>query len=145
MRIAIINGPNLNLTGSRQPDIYGTMSFDEFIPQLCQRFANQGIEISYRQSNHEGQLIDWLQEAQLSADGVVLNAAAYTHTSIAIADTVAAIGIPVVEVHISDIMKREIFRRYSYLTDVCVHTIIGRGMEGYAEAIEYLARNYGKN
>lgn len=136
MTIFIINGPNLNLTGKRQTNIYGTTGFEEFIPQLQNRFPD--VEIIYKQSNHEGQLIDWLQEADTQADGIILNAGAYTHTSIAIADAIAAISTPVVEVHISDIKHREPFRQHSYLTPVCKHTIIGHGLEGYGEAIKFL-------
>ena len=138
MVICIINGPNLNLTGRREPQIYGTMSFDEFIPMLQKRHAD--VEIRYMQSNHEGQLIDWIQEADTYADGVVLNAGGYTHTGIALADAVAATSVPVVEVHISDIMNREPFRRHSFLTAVCCHTIIGHGLEGYSEAVDFLKK-----
>ena len=138
MTIAIINGPNLNLTGKREPQIYGTMSFDEFIPLLRRQYPD--IEIVYHQSNHEGQLIDWLQDADKYTDGIILNAGGYTHTSIALSDTVAAIETPVIEVHISDIYQREPFRRHSYLTPVCKHSIIGHGLDGYKEAVELIRK-----
>ncbi len=138
MTIWIINGPNLNLTGKREPAIYGSESFDTFIPALQSRHSD--IEIKYMQSNHEGQLIDWLQEADTKADGVVLNAGGYTHTSIAIADAIAAMSIPAVEVHISDIYRRETFRRHSYLSSVCQYSIIGHGLKGYEEAVEWLTK-----
>ena len=136
MTIWIINGLNLNLTGKREPSIYGNESFESYIPALQSRYPH--TKIAYMQSNHEGQLIDWLQEADDIADGVVLNAGGYTHTSIAIADAIAAIKIPVVEVHISNIYHREPFRHHSYLSSVCKHTIIGHGLAGYEEAIQWL-------
>ncbi len=136
-RLAVVNGPNLNLLGKRQPEIYGTESFDSFLTKLRERFTN--IEIAYFQSNHEGAIIDELQRLDAcGCDGIILNAGGYTHTSIALRDCVAAIQTPVVEVHVSDIMQREPFRQHSYLTDVCVFTIMGHGLEGYAEAITHL-------
>jgi len=140
MTILILNGPNLNLIGRREPAIYGNVSMDQYIADL--RSANPGIEIEYVQSNHEGVLIDTLQEYGFGkADGIVLNAGGYTHTSIAIRDAVAAIDVPVVELHISDITSREPFRRQSYLTDVCSKTIMGHGICGYQMAIDYLVGN----
>lgn len=140
-RIAIINGPNLNLVGVREPEIYGEMSFDEYIPHLRGLYSD--IDISYFQSNHEGALIDELQrigfENPVQADGIILNAGGLTHTSICLADTVKGIISPVVEVHISDIHQREDFRKQSYLTAPCIHTIMGKGLAGYQEAIEYLS------
>ena len=136
MRILIINGPNLNLLGKRNPEIYGNRSFESFFDDLCGRYQTD-IELTYHQTNHEGQIIDWLQDADGQFDGIVLNAGGYTHTSIAIADAIEAIQTPVVEVHISDISKREIFRKHSFLTPVCKKTIMGLGLEGYARAIEY--------
>ncbi len=137
--IAIVNGPNLNLLGKREPEIYGTETFDTFLVRLRNQFDN--IQISYLQSNHEGVLIDELQRLDdEKCDGIVLNAGGYTHTSVALRDCVSAIGTIVVEVHISDITKREDFRKHSYLTDVCAHTIIGHGLEGYIEAISYLIK-----
>ncbi len=137
--VCIVNGPNLNLLGKRQPEIYGTESFDSFLTRLRERFAD--IEIVYFQSNHEGALIDELQRLDAGGyDGIILNAGGYTHTSIALRDCVSAIGTIVVEVHISDITHREPFRKHSYLTDVCAFTVMGRGLEGYAFAIEQLIK-----
>ena len=136
MRVLIINGPNLNLLGKREPKIYGTISFEDFLPQLMARFPQH--EIDYFQSNHEGDLIDKLQEADSHYEAVVMNPGGYAHTSIAIADCIRAISIPVVEVHISDISKREAYRRHSYTAEACVKCISGLGLEGYARAIETL-------
>jgi len=138
MRILIVNGPNLNLLGKREPEVYGKLSFEEFLPQLQQRFPQH--EITYFQSNHEGCLIDKLQEADRHYDGVVMNPGAYAHTSIALADCIRAIGIPVVEVHISDITKREPYRRHSYTAEACLTSFKGLGLEGYAKAIEALEK-----
>ena len=137
MKILILNGPNLNLIGKREPEIYGHLSFDEFIPQLRERFPEH--EIDYFQSNHEGMLIDKLQEADGQYDAVVMNPGGYAHTSIALADCIRAIGIPVIEVHISDISKREPYRHHSYSGETCAKSIMGMGMEGYAKAIEALS------
>ena len=134
MRILILNGPNLNLLGKREPEIYGTLSFKEYLQQLRERFPQH--ELSYVQSNHEGVLIDKLQEADGNYDAVVMNPGGYAHTSIALADCIRAISIPVVEVHISDISKREPFRRHSFSAEACVKCIMGLGLEGYAKAIE---------
>ena len=156
MKIVIINGPNLNLLGKREPAIYGTRSMEQVLVDI-QR-AHMDIHLTYLQSNHEGDLIDWIQaygqicleDASLQdskqfayslekeVDGIVLNAGGYTHTSVALRDAVACSEVPVVEVHISDISQREEFRRTSLLTDVCAHSIIGHGTDGYNEAIEWL-------
>ena len=152
MRIIIINGPNLNLLGKREPAIYGTQSMEQILVDI-QR-AHIDIHLTYLQSNHEGQLIDWIQEhgcASLenatscyslelkdTVIGIILNAGGYTHTSVALRDAVACAQVPVVEVHISDISQREEFRRTSLLTDVCAHSIIGHGTKGYQEAVEWL-------
>ncbi len=135
MHIYIINGPNLNLVGIREPEIYGTKSFEDFIPELNERF--QDLELHYFQSNHEGEIIDMLQKIGFLECKIILNAGAYSHTSIAIADTIAAIKAPVIEVHISDITQRESFRHHTYTGAYVVKQIIGKGMEGYAEAISY--------
>ena len=137
MRVFVINGPNLNLLGRREPEIYGTMSFENFLPLLQERFPQHRID--YFQSNHEGDLIDKLQEADGLYDAVVMNPGGYAHTSIAIADCIRAISIPVAEVHISDISKREPYRRHSYTAEACVTCISGLGLEGYAKAIEELS------
>jgi 3-dehydroquinate dehydratase-2 len=132
MKILIINGPNLNLIGTRETSIYGNQSFDDYFLSLK---SISDFELHYLQSNVEGELINFLQEAR--ADGVILNAGAYTHTSIAIRDCIAAIGIPVVEVHISDISSRESFRHNSLLTPVCVGCVFGFGLKGYEMALSY--------
>lgn len=139
MHIAIINGPNLNLVGVREPDIYGSISFDEYIPQLQKEYEDH--EISYFQSNHEGAIIDEIQRIGFEVDAIIINAAAYTHTSIAIADALRAISARIVEVHISDISQRELYRQHSFITPVSEHMICGEGIAGYAMAIEYLQSN----
>ncbi len=136
--ILILNGPNLNLLGSREPEIYGSETFDSYFAKLKLKYAN--LNLAYEQTNSEGKIIDLLQEYGLNSWGIVLNAAGYTHTSIAIADTIKAIPEKVVEVHISDIYARESFRHHSYLTDVCDHHIVGRGLLGYQEAIDWLQK-----
>ena len=136
MKILIVNGPNLNLLGKREPEIYGTISFGQYLPQLIERFPQH--EFSYYQSNHEGCLIDKLQEADGQFDAVVMNPGAYAHTSIALADCIRAIAIPVIEIHISDISQREPYRRHSYTAEACKACISGKGLEGYTMAIMFL-------
>ena len=143
MKILILNGPNLNRLGLRKPEIYGSKTMAQILLDIQHVWPE--VHFVYRQSNHEGDLIDWLQEAnsqQLIAnsqyDGVVLNAGGYTHTSVALRDAVEDCPLPVVEVHISDIAKREPFRRTSLLTEVCAHSIIGHGTDGYREAVEWI-------
>jgi len=136
MKILILNGPNLNLLGKREPEIYGKLSFEEYLPQLHKRFPQH--EISYFQTNHEGVLIDQLQAAVGQYDAVVMNPGGYAHTSIALVDCIRAISIPVVEVHISDITKREPYRHHSFTAEACLKSIMGMGLEGYAKAIEEL-------
>jgi len=138
MKILIINGPNLNLLGKREPEIYGHRSFEQFLEELCGQYPD--VELDYFQSNHEGALIDRIQETGFSTDGIVLNAGAFTHTSIALADAVAAITTPVIEVHISNVHKRESFRHHSYLSPKCVGSIVGLGLDGYRLAVEYFIR-----
>lgn len=138
MKVLIINGPNLNLLGKREPEIYGHVSFETYLTRLRSRFPLH--EISYYQSNHEGFLIDKLQEADDLYDAVVMNPGGYAHTSIALADCIRAINIPVVEVHISDISKREPYRRHSYTAEACINCISGLGMVGYDKAIEALEK-----
>ncbi len=140
MKILILNGPNLNLIGKREPEIYGNQSLDECFKVMKQRFPDCTIDAF--QSNHEGVLIDKLQEAMGKYDGVVMNPGGYAHTSIALADTVRAIKIPVVEVHISNIYEREAYRHHSYTAEAAVHSIVGHGLEGYAEAIKYLIASF---
>lgn len=134
MKIQIINGPNLNLLGIREPGIYGNSSFDTYLIQLRNVFPE--IEIDYYQSNVEGELIDKMQQVGFSFDGIVLNAGAYTHTSIALYDCIKSIKCPVIEVHISNVHKREEFRRHSYISPACMGVICGFGMDSYRLAIE---------
>ena len=136
MTILILNGPNLNLLGKRNPEIYGNKSFNDYFKELTAQFPDHYLE--YFQSNHEGAIIDKLHEVGFSFDGVVLNAGGYTHTSVAIRDAVDAIETPVYEVHISNIYEREFFRRHSYLEEVCAASIVGKGLDGYAEAVELI-------
>ena len=139
MKIQIINGPNLNLLGVREKSIYGSARFEDYFAELCGRFA--GTQLSYYQSNVEGELINKLHEVGFDHDGIVINAGAYTHTSIAIADAIAAITTPVTEVHISNVYKREEFRHVSMLAANCKGVIAGFGMDSYRLAIEYFINN----
>lgn len=134
MTIQIINGPNLNLLGVREPDVYGSMSFDDFLPRLRACFPD--VQIDYFQSNIEGELINKLQAVGFQCDGIVLNAAAYTHTSIALVDCIRAISAPVVEVHISNVHQREAFRHQSMIAAACRGVICGFGLDSYRLAIE---------
>lgn len=137
MRIKIINGPNLNMLGKRQPEIYGSLSFEAYFAGLQTTFG--GHELSYFQSNHEGAIIDAIQEMMAGTyDGLVINPAAYTHTSIAIADALAMLSIPIVEVHISNIYEREAFRQQSFVHAIAAETIVGKGLDGYKMGIEFL-------
>ncbi|MDP3557888.1 MAG: type II 3-dehydroquinate dehydratase [Bacteroidota bacterium] len=135
MKIAIINGPNLNLLGKREPNVYGNLSFEEFLKELKLKYPK--IEFNYFQSNVEGELINKLHEVGFSFDGIILNAGGYTHTSVAIADAIAAIKTRVVEVHISNIFAREDFRHTSFLGAKCVGSISGLGLKGYELALDY--------
>ncbi|MFO7256328.1 MAG: type II 3-dehydroquinate dehydratase [Bacteroidota bacterium] len=135
MKIQIINGPNLNLLGKREPDVYGNQSFEAFLDTLRKRFSP--TEIHYFQSNIEGELVSKIQEVGFSYDGIILNAGAYTHTSVAIHDAIAAIKTPVVEVHISNVYAREEFRHKSIITSKCVGIISGFGLESYSLALTY--------
>ncbi len=139
-KILIINGPNLNLLGTREPEIYGSQSFESYLQQLRQKYPH--IQIDCYQTNHEGKIIDKLQEADNNYTGIILNAAAYTHTSIAISDTLKAINTPVVEVHISDLKKREKYRQISYISEAAVKVIMGEGLPGYDMAIRFLIEKY---
>lgn len=134
MNIQIINGPNLNLLGVREKSIYGDTGFDAYLAELQKRFPD--VSISYYQSNVEGEIINKLHEVGFSFDGIILNAGAYTHTSIGIADAIAGINTPVVEVHISNVYKREDFRHHSYLSPNCKGIIVGFGLDGYRLGIE---------
>lgn len=136
MIIHIVNGPNLNLVGKREPEIYGHVSLDEYLEELKASFPDDTI-YTY-QSNHEGYLLDYLHEHGFSDCGIVLNAGALTHTSIALADAIKGITAPVVEVHISNVYEREEFRHHSYIEPHCIHSIVGQGLPGYEEAVKYL-------
>jgi len=137
-KIQVINGPNLNLLGKREPSVYGSKGFEEFLPELRTRFGD--CDIQYYQSNVEGEIINKIHEVGFSFDGIVLNAGAYTHTSIAIHDAIAAIKTRVVEVHISNVYAREEYRHTSLITSKCVGLITGFGLEGYAMAIDFLIK-----
>ncbi|MBO1363050.1 type II 3-dehydroquinate dehydratase [Prevotella sp. A2931] len=134
MKIQIINGPNLNLLGVREPDVYGNNSFESYLPQLRRKFPD--VEIEYFQSNSEGALIDKLQEVGFTHDGVVLNAGAYTHTSVALHDCIRSLKCPVVEVHISNVHRREEFRHHSFISSACLGVICGFGLKSYELAVE---------
>lgn len=134
--ILIINGPNLNMLGKREPSVYGNQSFDDYLLTLKSRYPE--LEISYYQSNVEGQMVDKLQQSGFDVDAIILNAGAYTHTSIAIADAIRSISAPVIEVHISNVYQREAFRHHSYLSPVCKGCIVGFGLDSYRLAIESL-------
>lgn len=135
-QIPIIHGPNLNLIGEREPSIYGSHSFEDFLDELKTEFSQ--IRIPYHQSNHEGDLIDWIQDYRNKANAILINPGAYTHTSIAIRDAITAIKIPVVEIHISELSSRESFRKNSFIKQVVYFRIIGQGLEGYRIAIKRL-------
>lgn len=135
MKIAIINGPNLNLLGKREPGIYGNSSFEEYFVTLRELYPN--VELSYYQNNIEGELINHLHDIGFSYDGILLNAGAYTHTSVAIRDAIAAIKTPVLEIHISNVYAREEFRHHSMIAPKCVGSICGLGMKGYALGVSY--------
>ena len=141
MKILVINGPNLNMLGIREPDIYGAQTFaalEEFIRSSAKELS---LDVTLYQSNHEGAIVDIIQAAYKNYDGIIINPAAYTHTSVAILDALKAVAIPTVEVHLSDINSREEFRRHSYVSLVAKKTICGLGFEGYREALKYFAEN----
>jgi 3-dehydroquinate dehydratase-2 len=139
LNITIINGPNLNLLGKREPSVYGNESFDDYLMQLKKNFPQ--INFSYLQSNIEGELVDAIQKFGFNQDGIILNPAAYTHTSIAIGDAIAAIKTPVIEVHISNVHAREDFRKTSHVSAKVVGSIVGLGLKGYALAAEWFVKN----
>ena len=144
MKILVLNGPNLNMLGIREPGIYGKNTFADLLALIQQTAREEDLQIEQFQSNHEGVLVDKIQEAYGKFDGIVINPAAYTHTSVAILDALKAVSIPAVEVHISDVDSREAFRQISYAGLACVKTIKGHGLDGYREAILFLKDNYGK-
>ena len=136
MRILVINGPNLNMLGLREPEIYGSKTYQSLCDMINNHCAKKGIEVEIFQSNHEGDIVDKIQSAYNNFDGIVINPAAYTHTSVAILDALKAVNIPAVEVHISDVDSREDFRQISFVRNYCFKTISGKGFDGYIEAIE---------
>lgn len=138
MKILVINGPNLNMLGIREPSVYGNQSYQFLCDMINEHCDKKGINVTVFQSNHEGAIVDEIQKALNVYDGIVINPAAYTHTSVAILDALKAVSIPTVEVHISDVSKREDFRQISYVRQACVKSIIGHGFNGYIEAIDFL-------
>ena len=142
MKILVLNGPNINMLGIREPDIYGKNTFKDLLKLLSDTAKEQKIELEQYQSNHEGDLVDKIQAAYGQFDGIVINPAAYTHTSIAILDALKSVGIPAVEVHISKVEDREAFRQISYAGMACEKTITGQGLDGYRQAIIYLTEKY---
>jgi len=140
VNILIINGPNLNLLGLREPDIYGRQTYADLVEMLRLEALSLGVSVAFVQSNHEGDLVDAIQGAYQTADGIVINPGAYTHTSIALLDALKAVGVPAVEVHISDPEAREDFRHVSYIRAACIATIKGHGLDGYLEALRLLCK-----
>ena len=139
MKILVLNGPNMNMLGIRQPEIYGKATYADLLDMIRTKAAELGVEVSFFQSNHEGALVDAIQQAYFDkVDGIIINPAAYTHPSVALLDAVKAVGIPTVEVHVSDPDTREDFRHVSYIRAACVGTIRGHGLNGYLEALELL-------
>lgn len=143
MKILVINGPNINMLGIREPGIYGKQSYQDLLDLLDDTAGQLGVDIEYYQSNHEGCLVDKIQEAYGKFQGIVINPAAYTHTSVAILDALKAVAIPAVEVHISNVDERESFRQISYAGMYCEKTIKGQGFNGYCQAMKYLVDTYG--
>ncbi len=141
MKILVLNGPNINMLGIREPGIYGKNTFDDLLALIERTAIDYNIEIEQYQSNHEGTLVDKIQAAYGNADGIVINPAAYTHTSVAILDALKAVAIPAVEVHISDVDSREAFRQISYAGLACIKTIKGQGLDGYRQAIDFLVEH----
>ena len=144
MKFMVINGPNLNMLGIREPGHYGSETYAQLIEKIKAYAAERDVEVSFRQSNHEGDLVDYIQSTYNTYDGIVINPGAYTHTSIAILDAVKSVMTPTVEVHISDVSAREDFRQVSYIRAACIATISGHGTNGYLEALELLIEHAGK-
>lgn len=144
MKLLVINGPNLNMLGIREPDIYGKSSYSDLVSMINNHAAARGVEVETVQSNHEGELVDFIQKAYFDGiNGIVINPAAYTHTSVALLDALKAVCIPTVEVHISAVEAREDFRQISYVRKAAVKTITGRGFNGYLEAMDFLIDSFG--
>ena len=144
MKLLVINGPNINMLGIREPGIYGSQNYADLCELIKKHAEKIGVEVVIYQSNHEGDLVDKIQEAYGTADGIVINPGAYTHTSVALLDAVKAVNIPTVEVHISEVSKREAFRQISYIRAACVKTITGQGLAGYTQAMDFLTEKYKK-
>ena len=140
MKITVINGPNINLIGIREPELYGNRYYSDLTDYIINEAKKLGISCEIFQSNHEGEIIDKIQRCIYRSDGIIINPAGYTHTSVAIADAIAAVNIPTVEVHLTDTDRREDFRKISYVSKYCVKTVKGKGFEGYGEALEFLAK-----
>jgi len=138
MKILVINGPNLNMLGMREPEIYGDETLEDLIDYVIDYCKQRNVEVEFYQSNHEGDIIDAIQEALDKFDGIIINPAAYTHTSIAIPDAIKAVNLPAVEVHLSDINSREEFRKVSFTAPVCIATVAGKGFDSYLDAVEIL-------
>ncbi len=138
-RVLVVNGPNLNLLGTREPDIYGTQTLADIEAQCAARAKTLGLEVEFRQSNHEGQIVDWIQEARETHDAIVINPAALTHTSVAVFDALSAVDLPVIEVHLSNIYRREPFRHHSYISKAADGVICGLGGAGYRLALDAIA------
>ena len=144
MRILVINGPNLNLLGLREPEIYGRESYADLCSKVNEYCRARGVDVEFFQSNHEGALIDRIQDAYGAFDALIVNGAGYTHTSVALRDAIAAVGLPAVEVHLTDPDAREEFRKVNFLRDVCVSTFAGRGINGYLDAVADLIARFGE-
>ena len=144
MKILVLNGPNINMLGIREPGVYGKQTYQHLLNLLSETSAELGVDVDHYQSNHEGSLVDRIQQALGVYDGIIINPAAYTHTSIAILDALKAVRIPTVEVHISDVSQRESFRQISYPGMACIHTIMGQGLDGYHQAMIYLKNHLKK-
>lgn len=144
MKILVINGPNINMLGIREPDIYGRATYDDLCEKIEEHCKENKIDVTLFQSNYEGAIVEEIQDALGEYDGIVINPAAYTHTSVAILDALKAVSLPCVEVHISQVSEREEFRKVSFVRLYCEKTICGHGFDGYLEAIDYLAEKYGK-
>ena len=140
MKIKVINGPNINMLGIREPSLYGSESYEALVTLVSDYAKKEGVEVSFYQSNHEGDLVDAIQDCYGRFDGIIINPAAYTHTSIAILDALKAVGLPAVEVHISKVEEREDFRQISFVRSACVKTVTGKGIAGYVEAMEILLK-----
>lgn len=140
MDILVINGPNINMLGIREPEIYGHATYDDLVAYISREARAKGVAVDFYQSNHEGDIVDAIQGAYGKYDGIVINPAAYTHTSVAILDALKAVAIPAVEVHISDVDSREKFRQVSFVRQACVATVSGKGFSGYVEAIDILTK-----